>query len=63
MGVVDMWGFQSNGSFYLQAKVVGGNMATNGMAWLRPYKISIEHEIFAFRFPPPSPAFFFFDRE
>ena len=37
----DMWPINASGSFYSQAKVVGGNQATNGMAWFATQQIDI----------------------
>jgi len=38
---LDMWNITSVGPLNGQAKVVGGNMATNGMAWQLPLRENI----------------------
>lgn len=36
-----MWNINATGPFFTQAKVVGGNQATNGLAWTPVLKQSI----------------------
>jgi hypothetical protein len=38
-----MWNISAVGFFYPQAKVIGGNQATNGAGWYVPQKKDITH--------------------
>jgi choline dehydrogenase len=39
----NMWDITANGPFFAQAKVVGGNQATNGLAWSMPQKVDFDN--------------------